>query len=121
MLRRIVCSGNSDPGTRALISPWTKMKGSHFDDSKEDDNFMYEFKRDLEDKDWEANEDEYSVIRIDSKDKDRFFQVMDEISKVNSKITVYGTSSEDGYIIEETEDLDVKEDPPTSKKSKEKS
>lgn len=97
------------------------MKGSHFDDSKEDDNFMYEFKRDLEDKDWEANEDEYSVIRIDSKDKDRFFQVMDEISKVNSKITVYGTSSEDDYIIEETEDLDVKEDPPTSKKSKEKS
>lgn len=105
----LVC-GSSDPGLAALLSPWGKIEGFHFDSSPEEDNFMYEFRNDLNNKEWKKKEDEeYDVIRINSPNKKRYFEVLNNLSNINSNIKSFCTSIEDdkSLIIEETEDIDM--------------
>lgn len=107
----LVC-GSSDPGSSALLSPWGRIKGFYFDSTPEEDHFLFEFKQDMDEKEWEKNEaNGYKQIRIGSKDKRRYFEVLGKMAKINEDVQVYGTSKEGpAMIIEQTEDVDKKKD-----------
>ena len=107
----LVC-GSSDPGSTALLSPWGGIKGFHFDSTPEEDNFLFEFKRDMDEYDWEhskTNEDH--MITITSETKERYFEVLNNMSNINMNIKVFGTSKDDPTLLfEGEEDVDKKED-----------
>ena len=104
----LVC-GNSDPGRSALLSPWCKIDGFYFDHSNEEDKFMFEFKQDLEEREWEKGETG-SRLDVDSKDKKRYFEVLNKCADINSSIQVYGVSNDKDIVKEDFEDIDVKKD-----------
>ena len=107
----LVC-GSSDPGSTALLSPWGRIEGFHFDSTPEEDHFLFEFKQDMDDKEWEQDKisDENKLI-ITSKTKERYFEVLNNMANINSNIKVYGTSKNDPtMILEGEEDVDSKDE-----------
>ena len=108
----LVC-GNSDPGTSMLLSPWSEIKGFNFDPKPETDHFFYEFKKDMEEKNWEKNEpDKFDYVRIESNSKERYFDVLNKLAEISADTTVYYTPTDDtNFIIQPEEDIDApKED-----------
>ena len=108
----LVC-GNSDPGTSMLLSPWSEIKGFNFDPKPETDHFFYEFKKDMEEKNWEKNEpDKFDYVRIESDSKERYFDVLNKLAEISADTTVYYTPTDDtNFIIQPEEDIDApKED-----------
>lgn len=121
----LVC-GSSDPGSAALLSPWSRINGFYFDSTPEKDNFMYEFRNDLNDKDWKQKDDDgYDVIKINSDTKEKYFEVLNRLSEINSEITAYYPDDDSLLVIEDTEDIDVStekdEGDSTNKNEKDKS
>ena len=119
----LVC-GSSDPGTSALLSPWNKMNGFYFDDKPEEDEYIYEFNRDMDEFDWEHNQgDPEDHIRIEAKDKDEYLNILNKLSEFGGDIQVFGTSKDDLLIINEgLEDIDDRsEDKKETDSSKSKS
>ena len=117
----LVC-GNSDPGRSALLSPWCDIDGFYFDHSTETDNFLYEFHNDMERKEKESGKNN-DVIQVNSKDKKRYFEVLNKLADINSDIKVFGISNEDNVVVEDFEDIDAKRlaaSNPAQKKEKEK-
>ena len=56
-----------------LLSPWSEIKGFNFDPKPETDHFFYEFKKDMEERNWEKNEpDKFDYVRIESDSKERY-------------------------------------------------
>ena len=104
----LVC-GNSDPGTSMLLSPWSEIKGFNFDPEPETDHFFYEFKKDMEEKDWEKNEPEkFDYVRIESDSKERYFDVLNKLAEISADTTVYYTPTDDtNFIIQPEEDIDA--------------
>lgn len=93
------------PGTSGLLSPFSKIKGLYFDDSKEPDNFMYEFKKDLKRilADKGVN---YVDINLDNKDD--FYKVMNNLADfINDDIKMYWRTANDLNItLERVEELE---------------
>lgn len=108
----LVC-GSSDPGSSALLSPWGRIKGFYFDSNPEEDHFLYEFKQDLEDKEWEKveeNDNKYH-LKINSSSKERYFEVLGKMQSMTNDVQAFGTSLEDPtMILESAEDVDEKKD-----------
>ena len=101
------------PGTSMLLSPWSEIKGFNFDPKPETDHFLYEFKKDMEERDWEKNEpDKFDYVRIESDSKERYFDVLNKLAEISADTTVYYTPTDDtNFIIQPEEDIDApKED-----------
>ena len=97
----LVC-GNSDPGTSGILSPFGPIKGFYFNDSKEPDNYKFEFKEDLSRIMKESNA-EYVEIKCDNIDD--YNKILDELVEFNKNcITVNGTSKDNMTIVLETDE-----------------
>ena len=63
----LVC-GNSDPGTSGILSPFGKIEGLYFNDSREPDDYEFAFKQDIE-KIMKADGVKYIEITAENKEK----------------------------------------------------
>ena len=77
---------------------------------------MFEFKQDMEERAWEKGDSAYRVD-IGTKDKRRYFDILNKMADINASIQVYGVSGDNDIVKEDFEDIDVKKDA-TSKESK---
>ena len=96
------------PGTSGVLSPFGKIDGLYFNNSREPDDFMFDFKKDIK-KIMDDEDVEYLEIKVDNKDD--YYKVLSELSNFNDNaITVNGTSK-DVYtvIVENEEDVDKKD------------
>ena len=97
----LVC-GNSDPGTSGVLSPFGKIDGFYFNNSKEPDDYEFDIKKDLS-KLFEEEGVEYIQITCDNKDD--YYRILDDISEFNkTSIKVSGTSRNAYQIVIENED-----------------
>ena len=93
------------PGTSGMLTPFGKIEGLYFDNSKEPDDFEYDFKKDLE----RINEDDgYEHIGLKADDKDKYYDALDKILEFNKNIiTITRKPKEERAVIqEEFRDLD---------------
>lgn len=96
------------PGTSGVLSPFGKIDGLYFNNSREPDDFMFDFKKDIK-KIMDDEDVEYLEIKVDNKDD--YYKLLSELSNFNDNaITVNGTSK-DVYtvIVENEEDVDKKD------------
>ena len=96
------------PGTSGVLSPFGKIDGLYFNNSREPDDFMFDFKKDVK-KIMDDEDVEYLEIKVDNKDD--YYKLLSELSNFNDNaITVNGTSK-DVYtvIVENEEDVDKKD------------
>lgn len=98
-------TGNSDPGTSGILSPFSKIKGLYFNDENEPDNFMYEFKNDIE-RILKGKGINYIDIKVDNKDD--YYRIMNELSDfANDSIKMYWKTDDDYTItLGNVEELD---------------
>lgn len=88
----LVC-GNSDPGTSGVLSPFGKIEGLYFDDSKEADNFRFNFQKDVSDI---MKEEGVEYLEVDLNNKDDYVKLMEELNRfTNHSIKVFGTSKDE--------------------------
>lgn len=103
----LVC-GNSDPGTSGVLSPFGKIDGFYFNNSKEPDDYEFDIKKDLS-KLFEEEGVEYIQITCDNKDD--YYRILDDISEFNkTSIKVSGTSRNAYQIVIENEDSNDQND-----------
>ena len=96
------------PGTSGVLYPFGKIDGLYFNNSREPDDFMFDFKKDIK-KIMDDEDVEYLEIKVDNKDD--YYKLLSELSNFNDNaITVSGTSK-DVYtvIVENEEDVDKKD------------
>ena len=96
------------PGTSGVLSPFGKIDGLYFNNSREPDDFMFDFKKDIK-KIMDEDDVDYLEIKVDNKDD--YYKLLSELSNFNDNaITVNGTSK-DVYtvIVENEEDVDKKD------------
>ena len=96
------------PGTSGVLSPFGKIDGLYFNNSREPDDFMFDFKKDIK-KIMDEDNVDYLEIKVDNKDD--YYKLLSELSNFNDNaITVNGTSK-DVYtvIVENEEDVDKKD------------
>ena len=92
----LVC-GNSDPGTSGILSPFGKIDGLYFNNSREPDDYEFNFKQDLS---RIMKEDGVEYIEILLDNKDDYYKLIDELAEFNKNcITVSGTSKNQYNII----------------------
>lgn len=99
-------TGNSDPGTSGILSPFSKISGLYFNDENEPDNFMFEFKKDIE-RILAGKGIEYIDIKVDNKED--YFKIMNNLSTFNNEKIRMFWRTEDNYnmtlsTVEEVED-----------------
>ena len=96
------------PGTSGVLSPFGKIDGLYFNNSREPDDFMFDFKKDIK-KIMDEDNVDYLEIKVDNNDD--YYKLLSELSNFNDNaITVNGTSK-DVYtvIVENEEDVDKKD------------
>ena len=93
-----------------MLSPWSRMKGLYFNEDKEPDNFMYNFKKDMDDFEWEHGHEDGKVhVRIKADTPEQYYENLNKMEEINSMINVYiNSSKKDNIIVEKTEDVDAK-------------
>lgn len=104
----LVC-GNSDPGTSGVLSPFGKIDGLYFNESKEPDDCEFLLKQDIS----KLMEDEsITYIQIKMDDKKDYYRLLDKLSEFNkNSIIVSGTSrNAETIIIEKELDEDADEE-----------
>ena len=98
-------SGNSDPGTSGVLSPFTDIDGLYFDNSEEPDDFAYRLSQDLE---RILKEKDIQYIKFDFESKDDFFNILTKMKEfTNENVRVSGTSREGHYEIVVDENTDA--------------
>ena len=108
-------SGNSDPGTSGLLSPFSDMNGLYFNPEDEVDDFEYRLPKDLE---RIYKEKGITYIKLDFDNKDDYYKALLEMEKMTTDgITMYGTSRENHYeiIFDKEDDADEDESEESSK------
>ena len=112
---QLIITGNSDPGTSAVLSPFGQIEGLYFNNSSEPDDFEFNFKKDLS---RVLEEEGVERIEIKADNKEDYYKILDQLYEFNKGcITVSGTSKEKyTLIVEEYKDLDV--DPLANEKEK---
>ena len=100
-------SGNSDPGTSGLLSPFGKISGLYFDDSPEKDDFMFQFQKDLAEIEKEHG---IAYIKLDFDSENDFYNTLMKLNDyLDDNVKLYGTSKTGHYevVVEaETDDDD---------------
>jgi hypothetical protein len=90
------------PGTSGVLSPFSKIQGLYFDESKEPDDFMYDFKNDM---DRILSSEDVEHIQITTETKEDYYRLLDELQKFNKdSMTVYGVSKDKCTVIVENEE-----------------
>ena len=101
-------SGNSDPGTSGVLSPFTDIEGFYFDNSEEPDDFAFKLSKDLE-RIFKEKGIEY--VKFDFESKDDYFNAIMSLNKyVEDNVRVSGTSREGHYEIIVDENVDALDD-----------
>ena len=97
------------PGTSGILSPFGKIEGLYFNDSREPDDYEFAFKQDIE-KIMKADGVKY--IEITAENKEDYYRILDKLSELNKNaVVVSGTSRNPlTLIIEDTRENDVDED-----------
>ena len=99
---------NIMPGTSGVLSPFGKINGLYFNDSREPDEYMYNFKQDIS-KIMKEDGVEYIEILADS--KEQYYDILDKLADFNNNnITISGTSKNKEIIIIENDDKDESEE-----------
>lgn len=97
------------PGTSGILSPFGKIKGLHFNDSREPDGYEFSVKKDL---DRILKEEGYHRIEIEVDTADDYYRLIDELCNFNrTAITVSGTSKNPRLVIVETEEPENLDEP----------
>jgi hypothetical protein len=110
----LVC-GNSDPGTSGVLTPFGKIDGLYFNNSREPDNFAYDFKNDVADI---MKKDGVEYIEIKAENKDDYYKILSELAKFNKEcITVSGTSRDNYTVILENDENSEDSDNDTSEET----
>ena len=115
-------TGNSDPGTSGLLSPFGNIDGLYFDGSNEKDNFTYEFQKDLAEIEKQQG---IAYIKMDFDSETDFYNTLMEMQQYSKDNTVfYGTSKSGHYEVviesEKSDDDDEDETPTTTTKRRKK-
>lgn len=115
----LLTCGNSDPGTSGILTPFGKIDGLYFDNSKEPNDFEYNFKKDLEKI---TSDDGYEHIGLKADNKEEYYEALDKILEFNKDIiTIERKLKEEQDIIqEEFKDLDSDNPPSPDKKGNDK-
>ena len=98
------------PGTSGVLSPFGKIKGLYFNDSKEPDDVMYNLAQDISKL---MKEEGVEFIGIDCETKEDYYKIIDALAAFNDNaIKVSCTSKRDLNIIIEnaTEDEDEEQE-----------
>lgn len=99
-----VC-GNSDPGTSGLLTPCGKMDGLYFDDKMEPDDFLFDFKKSIEEI---VEQKGVDYITIDFETKEDFYKAANALRAFNNEcIKVTSTSIEDDTRLVIQQDIDM--------------
>lgn len=99
-----VC-GNSDPGTSGLLTPCGKMDGLYFDDKMEPDDFLFDFKKSIEEI---VEQKGVDYITIDFETKEDFYKAANALRAFNNEcIKVTSTSREDDTRLVIQQDIDM--------------
>lgn len=111
-------TGNSDPGTSGLLSPFAKIDGLYFNNEEEPDDFYFRLMKDLE----KRYEDEgITFIKCDFESASDFYEALKEMEKyANDNISFYGTSREGHYEIVINDDTDMDDNQKDKPKEEEK-
>ena len=98
-------SGNSDPGTSGILSPFGKIDGLYFNNSREPNDFEFNLKQDLS---RIMKEEGVEYIEIECDNKEDYYKLIDKLSEFNKNcITVSGTSKNKyNVILENTTEED---------------
>ena len=92
----VIVSGNSDPGTSGVLSPFTKLKSLYFNEDNEPDDFRFNFMKRIEEI---LDKDGVDYIGIKCDNKIDFYNLMSMLDKSNKHVTAYGTSREEYNIV----------------------
>ena len=98
---------NIMPGTSGVLSPFGKINGLYFNDSREPDDYMYNFKQDISKI---MKEDGVEYVEILADNKEQYYEILDKLSEFNNNITISGTSKNKEIIIIENDDKDESEE-----------
>ena len=112
----LITCGNSDPGTSGLLSPFNKMEGFYFDDSKDVDSGMFDLKREIEQAIEKCDDEVY--IDIICEDKDEYYNCLDKLRSICENTNISGepihqieiTDYTTGETTEESDEIDDIED-----------
>lgn len=89
------------PGTSGVLSPFGKIKGFYFNDSKEPDDYEFEFVNDLT-RILKNKGVDYIAIKCDNKDD--YYNILDKLTEYNKDcITVSGISKDKMTLIIEND------------------
>ena len=107
------------PGTSGILTPFGKIDGLYFDNSKEPNDFEYNFKKDLEKI---TSDDGYEHIGLKADNKEEYYEALDKILEFNKDIiTIERKLKEEQDIIqEEFKGLDSDNPPSPDKKGNDK-
>ena len=96
------------PGTSGILSPFSKIKGLYFNDDNEPDNFMFEFKQDIE-RILKDKGVDYIDIKVDNKED--YYRIMNNLADfADNQIKMYWRTTDDYTItLENVEDMDEEE------------
>lgn len=97
------------PGTSGILSPFGKIQGLYFNNSKEPDDVMFNLKQDVA---RIMKEEGVEYIQITCDNKDDYYKIVDYLMDFNKDaIKVSGVSKKElNIIIESTEDMDAEEE-----------
>lgn len=116
-------TGNSDPGTSGLLSPFAKIDGLYFNSDDEPHDFYYKLTNDLKEKFKDTN---IKYIHCEFDNPQDYYKALKDMQKyTDENIKVSGTSRESRYelVINEDSDMDDQTKPSTvalAKKKKKK-
>lgn len=98
-----VC-GNSDPGTSGVLSPFGKINGLYFDDSKEPDEVFFEFMQDAKEL---AESEGLTYLSVDFDSPEEYYKFVDAAKDyTDDNLNIYITSETDKYgVVISTEEI----------------
>lgn len=97
------------PGTSGILSPFGKIDGLYFNNSKEPDDVMFNLMQDVS-RILESEGVDYLQIKCETKED--YYRILDALTEFNKNaIKVSGTSKKEfNIIIENEEEVDDEED-----------
>lgn len=105
----IIVSGNSDPGTSGVLSPFTKLDSFYFDKSNEPDDFRYQFRDDIK-RIMEQKGVDY--IDIGCENKADFYTVISTLEDMEyNNVSAWGTSNEKYVVVVDNNNQKDDDDP----------
>ena len=105
----IIACGNSDPGQNGLLSPFSDLRSLYFNDDKEPDDFIYDFRNDVA---RICMENGYDYIDVHCNTKDEYYSALNNMDMFTTdNISAYGVPSKEyEVVLEDATGDDVPDD-----------